>query len=353
MRFGKHLILLIVVVAMFLFSLFQSFVPPAFSPLEASIKIEKLFSREKSEEKEIRMLVFGDLMLDRYVSQKIKQKGVDFVFSEVSPLLKENDLILTNLEGPFTDLKPKNLKSDNLIFTFDPALLPNLKQYGFNLFNLANNHTLNYGKEGLNQSRNYLQQNSIDYFGDPLNDHSLSLIKPIKGVRFAFIGFNDLEVTDFNKVLKEIGEVKKEVEFVIVYVHWGNEYQTNFSQRQQEKGRQMIDYGADVVFGSHPHVIQPIEVYKEKVIFYSLGNFVFDQTFSKETQQGLVVRLVFRNQKVSYGLIPLDLTNVQVKVMKDSQRKEILEKISLNSMGSEKIKRQILEGRLDLDEGEK
>lgn len=264
--------------------------------------------------KTVSLLVFGDLMLDRYVGQKIKEKGVEYPFTKVKNLFEGSDLVLVNLEGPFTDFPPRNLHPQNLIFTFDPSLVPVLKKLGFNLFSLANNHTLNFGEEGLVQTKKYLKQNKIDYFGDQVNREPLSLIKEVKGIKIAFVGWNSLAGTDLKRVTEEIKNLRQKADFVVVFVHWGNEYQKTFSKSQQKESHLFIEAGADVVFGSHPHVVQSVEEYRGKKIFYSLGNFLFDQTFSSETQKGLGVRVVFDNEEITYELLPFKIENFQIKL---------------------------------------
>lgn len=295
------------------------------------------------------LLTFGDLMLDRYVKKIIDKNGKDYPFQNIKRALIGNDLTLASLEGSFTDFQPKLLDPDNTNFTFDPNLIPALKKIGFNIFNLANNHSLDFGEKGFVQSQTYLKSNNIDYFGSPLNNNRFSIIKNIRGIKIGFIGYNEFNNSDFNKILEEIKKIKQEVNFVVVYAHWGIEYQTTFSKTQQEKARQFIDAGADVVLGSHPHVIQPIEVYKNKAIFYSLGNFLFDQTFSKETQQGLGVGIVFDKTKMDYYLLPIENKGFQVNLLGKEKGDIILTKLANQSLVSENIKKQIIRGQISIN----
>ena len=223
-------------------------------------------------------LVFGDMMLDRYVRTTIQKKGLEHIFLPINKVFLGSDLVLANLEGSFTDFAP-NPDVDSLKFTFDPKLIPELKKIGFNIFNLANNHALDFGSAGFAQSKEYLKKNNLDYFGDPKNDAEISIIKNILGLKIGFIGFNGL-IGMIDPVLEEIEKVKEESDIVAVYTHWGTEYNENFTKIQADQAHQLIDAGADVIFGSHPHVVEPIEEYRGKIIFYSLGNFVFYQLFS-------------------------------------------------------------------------
>lgn len=297
----------------------------------------------------IAILAFGDLMLDRYIRKIIDDKGSEYPFKNIKRFLGGNDITIANLEGSFTDFNPKPLNPNNLTFTFDPTIVPTLKKIGFNLFNLANNHSLNFGKEGLDQSREYLQKNLLDYFGDPLNSGDISTIKEIRDIKIGFVGYNEFSNTNINKIITEIKNLRKSVDFLVVYTHWGTEYQTNFSKSQQGKARQFIDAGADVVLGSHPHVIQPIEIYKNKAIFYSLGNFLFDQTFSQKTQQGLGVGIDFGKSQINYYLLPAEIKNLQVRLL-DSSSSIILKELADTSVAPEYIKKQIIDGKITINQ---
>lgn len=305
------------------------------------VKLNQVLPEEK---KEVTLLAFGDLMLDRYVRKSIEKNGQDYPFLGIKDLLASSDLVLANLEGSFTDFPPKPLHPNNMVFTFDPKMTLVLKRLGFNLLNLANNHTLNFGQEGLSQSKGYLKESGINYFGDPQNQQEISLVKQLKGIKIGFVGYHDLDSD--NSILEEIQKLKREIDFVIVYAHWGKEYQTVFSKFQQRQAQRLIDSGADVVFGSHPHVIQPMEVYKNKPIFYSLGNFLFDQTFSQKTQQGLGVKLILGQSQIVYFLSPTRIKNIQVNLLEGKEREIILRELSSRSQVTENIRKQILEGKI-------
>ena len=304
---------------------------------------------DQNKNEQVTLLTFGDLMLDRYVKKIIDKNGKDYPFQNIKRVLIGNDLTLANLEGSFTDFQPKSLNPDNTSFTFDSDLIPTLKKIGFNIFNLANNHSLDFGEKGFAQSQTYLKSNNMDYFGSPLNNNHFSIIKNIRGVKIGFIGYNEFDNSDFNKILEEIKKIKQETNFVVVYAHWGIEYQTTFSKTQQEKAHQFIDAGTDVVLGSHPHVVEPIEVYKNRAIFYSLGNFLFDQTFSQKTQQGLGVGVVFDKIKINYYLLPIENKGFQVNLLDKEKGSILLTELANQSLVSENIKKQIIEGKISIN----
>lgn len=254
---------------------------------------------------EVSILVAGDIMLDRNVRNKINEIGFDAYFAGVRSLISEADIAVANLEGPFTSYPSRtaSLVSKELVFTFDPALAPKLSELGFDIFGLANNHTLNFGREGLETTRDYLRNAGIFYYGEPNNSEELSVIVEKNGIKVGFVGFHEFSYMNFDKVLAELDRVRPQADFLIVSPHWGPEYQTAPNENMKKWAHDFIDHGADVVLGAHPHVVGDTEIYKEKKIFYSLGNFVFDQYFSKETSEGLVVNIAL--EKVGDKIEPI------------------------------------------------
>jgi len=144
-----------------------------------------------------------------------------------------------------------------------------------------------------------------------------------------------------------IQETKKNVDLIIVHIHWGTEYQHQFNQQQEKIGHALIDAGADIIIGHHPHVVQGMEIYKNKPIFYSLGNFIFDQYFSPDTQEGLAVGLKLTNNKISATLFPLQAKSAIINLMVGSAKDNFLLKYADWSKGDENfrtiVKNQLIE----------
>ena len=242
----------------------------------------------------VQVLFTGDLMFDRGIRAVAEKNGNNFIFSKISNRLKNNDLVVSNLEGPITDNTSVSLGSvpqspENYIFTFDKSLAETLFSENIRLVNLGNNHTLNFGSKGLISTKEYLDKANVEYFGNYVNR---SIIKDIQGVKIAFVSYNenvaDLEI-EKNKVVDEIKNVKSQSDIVVVFSHWGSEYTKTAIERVEVIAHEFVNAGADLIVGSHPHVIQNVEEYKGKKIYYSLGNFVFDQYFSENTRNGLGV----------------------------------------------------------------
>ena len=322
---------------------------PADVPVSAKTEApatDYISARAQGGNNRVTMLVFGDLLLDRYIKRSIDKYGTDYPFQNIKPALAGNDLTLANLEGAFTDFSPNKPGPNMASFTFDPKLIPEIKNLGFNILSEANNHSQDFGAAGLAQSQAYLQQNGIDYFGTYSNDGKISTIENINGIKIGFVGYDELSNTGFDNVIAEIKKLKPTVDHVIVMAHWGIELETASSADQRDKGRQFIDAGADLVLGGHPHVVQPLEIYKGRLIFYSLGNFVFDQIFSQQVQRGLAVGAVFTKDSIDCYLLPTQSKNFVVSFVADDAKAAILKDLAARSTAADDFKGQITQGEI-------
>lgn len=279
----------------------------------------------------VTILAFGDMMLDRSVRAQINKNGAEYPFALIKDFLKGNDIVVANAEGPFTYNKSVTLgvKDGPLVFTFDPAILPTLKNLGFTLLGQANNHTLNFGMSGFQKSISTIEEAGMNWFGDPRNKEIKPYVAEIRGEKVAFIGYHEFAYQGKDDVLRAILDAEKMATFVVVYPHWGEEYRTNFTVAQQKLAHAFIDAGADVVLGAHPHVIEPIEIYKNKLIFYSLGNFIFDQAANAPTGRGLAVRISLEPDFATYSLFPFSIVKQQAALLPLEERQKELDRINL------------------------
>ena len=148
------------------------------------------------------IVVVGDIMLDRNVRNKINQVGFGEFFKGVEPLISEADIAVGNLEGPFT-IYPSitsSLKNKALQFTFDPTLAIEMSALGFDVLGLANNHTLNFGTEGLKMTREYIKNAGMLYYGEPDNRDELSTVVEKNGIKVGFVGFHEFSYINYDKV---------------------------------------------------------------------------------------------------------------------------------------------------------
>lgn len=265
----------------------------------------KLFSMAASvqviEKEGLNIIVVGDIMLDRNVFNATKRAGnFEHPFLKIAPELAKYDLRVANLEGPITTTAFNMKRAQAMSFTFDPRFVSEIEKH-FDVVSLANNHTHNFQEKGLVSTKKYLNDAGVQYFGDPLNRPGYTgRIIEKNGFKIGLVGYHAFgtpEKIGIATVEKEIKKMKPVADYIIVVPHWGPEYKPMAHPSQVAAGHRFIDAGADVVVGGHPHVVQNVETYKGKKIFYSLGNFIFDQYFSKETMEGIMVAIeLIRNE---------------------------------------------------------
>lgn len=269
------------------------------------------------------LLFVGDIMLDRNVYNATKRNGENFEhpFLLMASELARYDVRIANLEGPITTT-PFNMKrAQAMSFTFDPQFIVPLAQY-FDIVSLANNHTLNQGEKGLRATREYLQKVGVEYFGDPLNRAGdIGRIIERNGFKIGLVGYHAFGTPESKSIPVVEREIKKMraagADYIVVMPHWGPEYKPRGAPAQVVAGHRFIDAGADVVIGGHPHVVQNVEEYKGRKIFYSLGNFIFDQYFSAETMEGIMVAAELRRGDDEKAIA--DFKTIPYKINKESQ----------------------------------
>lgn len=275
---------------------------------------------DKAGEEDITMLFTGDIMLGRYIKILREKNGGDYPFTympEVIDSVKtaldtdEIDIIAGNLEGPITNSTYVN-PGTAMIFNFDPETADLLAKAGFTTLNMANNHTFDQGKNSLQMTHDYLSAAGIDAFGHPdTASGPYSFTSYQFGTKIVgFLGLNDaIYKLDKDAAVAKIQELDPLVDFLIISIHWGFEYETSARESATTLAHRMVDAGADMIWGHHPHVIQNSELYQGVPIYYSLGNFVFDQYFSSAVQEGLVVGLRINGDKITTVEVLVDLVN--------------------------------------------
>lgn len=280
---------------------------PAVKKVETSIhknrvQIDSLFLYHNPDQieaaafDEVVIIATGDVIPARSVNNAMMNRNnFIFPFEKTVSLLRSGDIVFINLESPLIDGCQQTI--EGMLFCGSSRAIEGLRYAGVTVASLGNNHAGNYGSEGITKTVSLLEKNGIAVIGiDPVQ--SAIIIK--KGKRFGFLGYNDIGANepgiawaDTYTLTKNITELKKSVDEVIVTFHWGIEYVLVPNSRQRELGRVAIDAGADLVIGNHPHWVQGVEEYKGKLITYAHGNFIFDQMWSQETREGVVGRYIF------------------------------------------------------------
>ena len=253
-------------------------------------------------------LIFGgDMMLARGVRNSVMKNfnGDYSALFENLDILKKADITFANLEGPASDQGKdrRNLYS----FRMDPSVIPALKGAGFSIVSVANNHAGDWGREAFVDTLKRLKENEILYTGGGLSsvEAEQPAIMEKNGMKIGYLAFSDVGpewmlatekeggiLSASNPRLAEIiKNASTKVDNLIVSFHFGEEYKTVHNERQENLAHLAIDNGAKLVINQHPHVAQDTEVYKNGFIAYSLGNFIFDQGFSENTMQGMLLEI--------------------------------------------------------------
>jgi gamma-polyglutamate biosynthesis protein CapA len=242
--------------------------------------------------------LMGDLGLGRYITSVARQKNdFSWSFSGVSSTIQQNDFNLANLESPIINNCPEG-KTGTFTFCGDSKFISQLKENKF-ILNLANNHIFNYGQDGFDQTKTFLTQANINYFYSH-NSNSEFVQREINGIKFGFLGFDYVTNPNLNSkiIIDLIKKYNSQVDWLILSLHWGNEYLPVPETWRINLAHQFIDAGVDIIAGHHPHVVQSYETYHDKLIFYSLGNFIFDQSWSHETSTSEIITLTVSKNKI-------------------------------------------------------
>jgi len=277
----------------------------------------------------------GDILLDRGVMTYIEQYGYDYPFLKIKDAFKDGDIVCGNLEGPLTEGGIPSLKDPRYIFKFPPSIARNLKDTGFNMLNLANNHTMDHGAKGLTDTMNTLAEYGISWFGagKTVEEAASPVFVNIRGTVIGFLGYSafppegyfhtqekpNISMFDESILRESVINAQKKCDFLAVSFHWGREFDPYPDDNQKNTARIAIDSGADIVIGHHPHVCQGVEEYNGKFIFYSIGNFIFDKQIPPGTDKGAVIKLYIQNGKLKKcEMLPAEITDCRPEILEES-----------------------------------
>ncbi|MBO8170034.1 MAG: CapA family protein [Thermoanaerobacteraceae bacterium] len=276
----------------------------------------------------VSLAAVGDIMLSRGVGRFIAEYGVDYPVKQVAQRLSQADVTFGNLESPIgTGGRP--LPGKGIWFRAQPETVHALVYSGFDVVSVANNHALDYDSEVLLETLDILQENGIHAVGggENIDRARQPVIIERNGLKIGFLAYSEMAdiiwsfryprmlrateeqpgiapAVSFNvrkisedvyvrKMLKDVRNLVPKVDLVVVSLHWGVEYRYHPEDYQRELAHRLIDAGVDLIIGHHPHTLQGLERYRQGLIAYSLGNFIFDQDFSQQTSEGLLLDVVF------------------------------------------------------------
>ncbi|MFB9326009.1 CapA family protein [Paenibacillus aurantiacus] len=301
----------------------------------------------------VRLSFVGDILLAANVQALMAKNGYDYPYAKSLSYLQGPDLMAGNLENPITK-RGTPAQDKQFVFKGTPESLPALKEAGFDVVSLANNHTLDQGVEGLLDTIGYLDEAGLPNTGGGSDDQEAyePVILEAKGVKVAYVGLSRVlpvgswkAAPDRAGVAEAYGEAKQGIEaikaakakadLVVVMVHWGIEKDDKPQEYQKQLGRRFIDAGADLVIGSHPHVLQGFETYKGKWIAYSLGNYIFNMTKTDKTKDtGVLDAVCTQTGSCELQFHPMRSEQSQPVPLEGEPAKALLARLSGNSFGA-------------------
>lgn len=294
---------------------------------------------------EIVINAVGDIMLAGKWAKALKSRGYEHPFADVRSELSRGDINLANLESPVAT-GGNEFSKKQFRFRAEPAVAGAVRAAGFNLVTLANNHSMDFGGEALTETLQHLDSAGIAWIGagENLDEARKMALYTIKDKRIAFLAYSLTQPLDFfagktrpgttpgyeKLVAADVASARRQADYVIVSFHWGREASGSVQSYQRNAGHNAIDAGADAVIGHHPHVLQGIELYKNGIIFYSLGNFAFASK-SKTADVSALIRLRLDGKQRTAEILPLDVLHRRVgfqpRLLSGYRAREVIEKL--------------------------
>lgn len=309
---------------------------------------DKEFMDDSKDKEEIILSFTGDVYLSRHVIAAYEKGGIKNVLSqELLDEVKKSDMTMINQEFPFGN-NGEQAKDKQYTFLVEPKYIEILKDMDIDIVTLANNHTLDFGQAPLLASIDLLKEHKIQSIGagKNLEEAKETVYSDIKGKKIAFLGasrviptpdwtanaYNPGLFTTYDSTLlkEEIGEARKVSDIVIVYVHWGKERANMPEKYQRNLAYEYIDSGADLVIGSHPHVLQGIEYYKGKPIVYSLGNFIFNYSIEETALLNVTIK---DDNSMILNVIPAYANAAKTDILPKKKWDDFYKKMESISMG--------------------
>ncbi|HDG97269.1 MAG TPA: CapA family protein [Desulfobacterales bacterium] len=266
----------------------------------------------------VEILAVGDVMLSREVGRQIIKHGPDYPFARISHVLSRGQVVFGNLECPISSRgTPVPFVQSN--FKADPIVVKGLVKAGFKVLSLANNHIYDYGKEAIEDTVNLLKSKGIHVvgIGQSFTEAREPVIIPIADMKIAFLAYTSAHNAtdpkheyvappiDLEWLKHDIQKAKSRADICIVSLHFGYENVEYPPPECRKQARKAIEFGADLILGHHPHVIQGMEAYKRGFIAYSLGNFVFDNLTDKK-RRSFILKASFNREGIQkIELLPI------------------------------------------------
>jgi poly-gamma-glutamate capsule biosynthesis protein CapA/YwtB (metallophosphatase superfamily) len=285
-----------------------------------------------SKEEAPRMLFVGDVMLGRAVEDILLSASSASFFDQVASLHSAHANTIINFEA---SMRKDHVRTPDMTFALavHKDVVPLLSRIGVTHASLANNHTSDFGREGLEYTRTTLQASEIQTFGSPYATSGPMVSTLTLGdTKVALFGISAAGVPfERDHVAAIMATYASSTDVQIAYIHWGTEYKHSHSRVQRKIAKELVQLGFDLIVGHHPHVAQDIDIINGVPVFYSLGNYVFDQYFSTEVQRGVALSVGVESDELSIKLIPVGSNRSMPYILENEERLEVLKAIAQES----------------------
>ncbi len=303
-------------------------------------------AREKRGNQRVEIALVGDVLLASGVGDAIAAHGPDYPWQGTAEVIRESDVTIANLECAVSERGDPEPDKE---FTFraSPRSLAGAARAGVDVFTLANNHVLDFGRSAMLDTISHIKENGLKWAGAGINREEATrpAVLDVQGKRVAVLAFTRIifrsswiaeedragvaSGQDYRSVMEAVKAAENWADITVVSMHWGDEYEEFPHERDVKLARELVDAGADIVTGHHPHVIQGIEIYKGKVIAYSLGNFIFTTPRSPRAREGAILKVTAEgNGDYSAIIIPTYIDGGTTTVLKGVDRARVLERIN-------------------------
>lgn len=312
---------------------------------------DKQVVQEQEPPQEWTLVANGDLMLGRRVAIAMEENGAFYPFEQMAPFLQNADLTFGNLETTLSQ-RGTPIPGKGIWFRCDPSAAEALKEAGYDVLSIANNHILDYDSPALIDTLNVLREQGIEPVGagEDLEEAVQPVIKDVNQQKIAFIAATEMadifwnyqyprtfeakpdqpgvQKFDADQLVKTVSSLRDQVDVIVVSLHWGTEYSDYPEAYQKETAHRLVDAGANLIIGHHPHCLQGVEIYNGAFIAYSLGNFVFDKQRRSKCQETVVVKTFFReNELQKVELHPVMINAEQPRPAEKYDAERILQKM--------------------------
>ncbi|MEW5953242.1 MAG: CapA family protein [Bacillota bacterium] len=294
---------------------------------------------------EVTISLVGDVLLAAGVGKHIASHGPDYPWEEVRPILAASDLVLGNLEcAVATSGEP--MENKQYTFRADPASLDGAARAGVDIFTLANNHVLDFGYQAMLETIEQLDRRGIKHTGAGSSREAAArpVIVEKNGVVVGVLAYTMIfpegwwvagpanpgiaSGHDINGMVADVSSLREQVDFLVVSIHWGLELADYPRPREKALAHKLVDAGADLVFGHHPHVIQGLEYYKDGLIAYSAGNFIFTTSRDTRARQGMILQVrAGREGLLEAAAVPTLVDAGRALALQGEERDQVLRRL--------------------------